>query len=181
MKIYKLSSKSLSIGNVGSFDSPNDVNRVYMMSDWLASKDPQYAEGVTQFSHDNIDLNSGRDFLKESLNYDIVVLHDIFNPLDAGDRNRKGIFSTSPHHKSEIWVNKLASSGADYIFVFGSWGEIGGWWLGDIPGYDKIKGSSEYQTVYRNQSLPPIKIEEEKPIDWDSANLDWLKDLDSNI
>jgi len=178
MKIYKIANKSLTIGNVGSFESANDTNRIYMVSDWLANKDQEYAKDITNFSHDNIDLNRGRDFLKEGKTYDIVILHDIFNPSDAVDSKKQGIFSTSPHHRSEIWVSRLASTGADYIFVFGSWTEVGGWWLGEIPGYDMIKGRSEYQTVYRSKSLPPVEIESDKPIDWDKVDTTWLEKLE---
>jgi hypothetical protein len=173
MKIYKLSGKVLNVANVGGFGSINDRIRLDMASDWLSYNDPDYSENI-KFSHDNIDLNSGRDFLKESKSYNIVILHDIFNPVGENDLSR-GIFSVSPDHNADSWVKRLASTGADYIFVFGSWTEVGGWWLGDIPGYDKTYGTSEYQTIYRNKKLPPIEIKPKKKIDWDKVNFSFLK------
>jgi hypothetical protein len=176
MKIFRISnqtSKTITIGNIGSFGSLNDQNRLYMVDDWLFRNDPEYVDGAS-YSHDNVDLNHGRDFLRESKSYNVIVLHDIYNPVDDVDRQKGGIFSVSPHHGPGQWVQKLAASGADYIFVFGSWGEIGGWWLGEIPGYDTIRGRNEYKTVYRNQKLPPVNIEEEKPIDWENFDISWL-------
>lgn len=170
MKIYKLSGRNLSVANVGGFNSLNDKNRMYMVSDWLFSNDPEYSNDIV-FKEDNIDLNVNRDFLKEANVYDLVILHDIYNQFEF---RGQGIFSMSDGHNVANWLKRLVSTNADYIFVFGSWGEVGGWWLGNIPGYKKYEGKSEYQTVYRKESLLPIEVKEKKPIEWDKIDISWL-------
>ena len=175
MKIYKLSNKLLGVASVGSTDGYQDSMRIKMFSGWLESKDPEYFKGAT-FFYDNIDLNRGRDFLKESKTYDIVILHHIFNPQDRTGLET-GKFSRSPEHKVNNWIRRLQSTGADYIFVYGSVGEVAPWWLGNITGYNLIQDYNGYQSIYRNSSLPPIETPHNSYIDWDKVDVSWMEEL----
>lgn len=173
-EIWKLAGKTLNIGNVGSFDNENDRNRLYMVDGWLRRNDPKYLEGVS-YGNDHIDLNNGRDFLKESKTYDMVILQHVYNPTDSKDL-KEGIYRISPNHTSINWVKRLQATNADYIFVSGGYSEVGAWWLGSIPGYDLVD-NNDYLSVYRKQGLPPITIEPPKRIKWDEVDVSWMKDL----
>lgn len=176
MKIYRISNSSVSVANVGASGTSGDENRCYMAASWLSKNDPVYSENIT-FSYDNINLIYGRDFLKENKRYDIVILHHIFNPIDRKD-NGAGVFSISPLQSVENWTRRLLNTGADYIFSYGSYGEVSAGWLGDIPGYNCHIGHDGYEGVFRSQKLPDINVEINRTIDWDKVDVSWLNDLE---
>jgi hypothetical protein len=91
---------------------------------------------------DFIDLNDGRDFLAEDHEYDIVILHMVYCPLDPiSNSYRFGPGSSSPfqtsfRHTKEAWRCRLVSTGARHIFTFGDFDEVSGEYLGAIDGYE---------------------------------------------
>ena len=145
MKIYRIAQSTITVANVGATGSELDSMRLetvvlrYLLDNpnFELSEIDEASEYMIppNMSIDDVDLNQGRDFLKESLSYDIVVLNYIFNPTKDFQGISTGEFQRSDVHSREEWVRRLASTGAKLIFVFGEFGEIGGWWLGNISGY----------------------------------------------
>lgn len=94
---------------------------------------------------DIINLNLGRDFLKEDKEYDYVILNYIFDPGDkpnaaylafqVGDE-----FNTSKLQSPKAWNKRLKSTKAKKIFIFsgGDKGsEVDGRYIGPIEGYNQ--------------------------------------------
>ena len=112
------------------------------ISDYLHKHYPELdLRGLTP---DFIDLNDGRDFLKENQQYDIVALMRVFHPM-GGDssvqhyqRDRgESMFRLSSLHTPENWKKRLQQTGAKIIFAFGDSTDcVEGDYVGSIPGYE---------------------------------------------
>lgn len=98
---------------------------------------------------DFINLAQGRDFLEEQGTYDIVILCWVFGPTTY--RGTEGGLNVSKKHTSEEWKTRLTATGAKYIFAFGDETEVGGEYLGSIPGYH-INIVSSSATVYSREA-----------------------------
>jgi hypothetical protein len=97
---------------------------------------------------DIIDLNGGRDFLKEERKYDIVCLHYIFaldiRTLSQSEKHTALIlgvqqYTVSDIHTPENWRKRLISTEAKSIIVYGQIecdSEVNYKYLGEIDGYD---------------------------------------------
>lgn len=162
MRIYQIAQAAqrhvFSLAAVGGGDkSINDQAYAIIMQDYVA----KHVVGTPEvpiydnfsFNIDYIDLNRGRDFLEESGTYDLVALLNVFNPDEEDEDDystQRGDYRLSTSHSSEEWVRRLASTGAGYIFVFGSQSgfSISGDYLGSIPGYQIHIEQRGFLTVY---------------------------------
>ena len=97
--------------------------------------------------HDYIDLNEGRDFLTEDKTYGIVILHYLYNPPFKEEIRETGFFAISPFHTKERWQERIVSTNAKHVFAIGSFGEVGGEYLGVLDGYSKTI-YDEMTTIY---------------------------------
>lgn len=103
-----------------------------------------HLEGApTRAQVDTISLEGGRDFLKESKTYDVVIILHILNRLGddqvGGDQTfRTGAAAVSAIQSPDTWRDRLVRTNARVIFAFGApEGEVGGNYLGEISGYTK--------------------------------------------
>jgi hypothetical protein len=138
--------KGARIAHVGASLGTNPENQIWADSDelhvrlvWEWLDRFGFGDMMINTDDDFIDLHDGRDFLQENAEYDIVILHSVYNPVDYHRKSYEGqssIFRVSPLHDRENWVNRLMNTGAKYIFTFGSGSEVDGEFLGEIPGYD---------------------------------------------
>jgi len=143
---------------VGASADPNSQERqTYSDSDrWMLNAIADYMMkhhpdvDLGNIEPDFIDLNDGRDFLKESKTYDMVALMRVFHPM-GGDysvryhqRQGPGLFRLSSDHTAEHWNRRLKGTGAKLIFAFGDSTDcVTGEYVGPIQGYQgPIKGSS---------------------------------------
>lgn len=131
-----------------------DIGRWLTAVDWLLkNKVP-----ISRLNHDVVNLDYGRDFLREDKRYHMVVMHDIYDGKVALEqqigyftRAARKVLQTSPLQSPEAWVQRLAATQAEYIFVFEMQIScLNGWKLGDIPGYITAHRDTEY-TVYRKE------------------------------
>jgi hypothetical protein len=130
--------------NVGYTKSSNDGSRLFDVLQWFMDHGKMHGGKLVD---DCIDLNKGRDFLQEDAEYDIVILHYIFNPPTdranweqvAGKNftaKQRKAFLNSTDHSSERWNRRLKATNAQYIFVFFSYStEVGYDYIGAIEGY----------------------------------------------
>ena len=91
--------------------------------------------------HDVVNLVSGRDFLAEHRQYDLVILHNLFDPSkpDGMIAVEKIVPEkhASPIHSVAQWRRRLVEAKASYIFVFECRANVfSGAVLGAVPGYD---------------------------------------------
>jgi hypothetical protein len=112
--------------------------------------------------HDFIDLNKGRDFLKEDKTYDIIVLIYIFL-YSSEEMKDDGLYhpndpltKTSPLHTKENWRKRLLASQAKDILIFGLYedSEITGKYIGNLSGYvateiELRRSDTIYKRVWR--------------------------------
>lgn len=108
----------LYFGNVGTYENDQYWSFYYqIVIDWLSENDPEYI-AKKEFNHDNIDLNNGRDFLKEKTSYSIIILCNLYNPPESmRTTDQMGDFALSDLHTEKNWSSRLAQSGAKYIFI----------------------------------------------------------------
>jgi hypothetical protein len=145
---------ALRIAEVGAFKRRSQEDMVRRMAALIEilELDPDFAHRKKKF--ETINLVDGRDFLRETDVYDMVIVHSVLSPsvgLVRMPGNKE--LMTSPDHTVEVWVNRLVSTGAKYIVVCeGQPYTLSGRELGDLPGYDVVK-SDERLTVYKNESL----------------------------
>ena len=112
---------------------------------WLMKHDSSCLS--ESFVHDYIDLNEGRDFLTEDETYGIVILHYLYNPPIKEEIKETGFFAISPFHTKERWQKRIVSTNAKHVFAIGSFGEVGGEYLGALDGYSKTV-HDEMITIY---------------------------------
>lgn len=108
---------------------------------------------------DLIDLRNGRDFLKETGKYDVVVLCYIFLSTLEEQRNDPLYPLTrldpthlvSPLHSPETWRRRLLTCEAREILVFGYYtgSEVTGEYLGELSGYKQTVIEEEQGTIWR--------------------------------
>jgi len=73
------------------------------------------------------------------MTYDVVVTLPWLSVLGTNRAADKGAAAVSDVQSPENWRNRLVQSNARAIFAFGApQGEIGGDYLGELPGYLKI-------------------------------------------
>ena len=147
----ELHNRTIGIAHVGSYDCGYDKQRLEVFMKWLERERPEYTKQIRQISHDHIDLNFDRDFLKERSTYDIVILQHVFTPhghLRDSYIGKHGYFQISPLHSPENWAARLSSTKADFIVMFGSFGEVSSSWVGGIPGYDFVPCEVYDMSVY---------------------------------
>jgi hypothetical protein len=145
-------SADITVAEVGAFKrrSREDVIRRTAALIEILELDPEFASRKKQF--EVINLFEGRDFLRETDTYDMVIVHSVLSP-SVGLTRFKGNkeLMTSPDHTVEVWRNRLVSTGAKYIVVCeGQPYTLSGRELGELPGYDLLK-SDEWLTVYKNK------------------------------
>ena len=172
--IKHASADQLSVACVGYAENQNDRNMIDIMAGWLIKNEPELIDN--QFVYDHISLHKGRDFLKEGKQYDIVLLLSIYNPSTPEENRPGSTFERSDIHNEEEWKRALVESGADYIFAFGDYQEVSGFFLGDIPSYAKSDFQGGWLTVYSKDN----KEYEEEAIDWEEADLGWIEEFSEN-
>jgi hypothetical protein len=142
--------KILSIGHVGAYKrfSQADQGRHIHCVAWLLRNDRDFLS-QTKWKHDSINLKYNRDFLKEDLCYDIVIVHSIFHtewPVVKKYRDKAKI---SVKHTIDNWRQRLISTSATYLFICeGQPFSLSGYNLGVINGY-KIKYQDHMVTIYK--------------------------------
>jgi hypothetical protein len=161
----EINPSSLRLGLVGWEGSGTDRSMLRWAGDYLSSTeersydrfdqeskwgtatnyDADIAERWEDADKDFINLAQGRDFLEESGTYDVVILCWIFGPTTY--RGTEGVLNVSKKHTPEEWKARLVATGAKYIFAFGNKTEVGGHYLGSIPGY-RTTTLSPSATVY---------------------------------
>jgi len=106
----------------------------------------QILQSLKPTSYDFIDLNRGRDFLKESKRYDIVVLIYIFIGIDKDEIENEPMYffndpltKVSDLHSQENWRQRLLDTEAREILIFGynPYSEISGDYIGELDSYEK--------------------------------------------
>ena len=109
---------------------------------------------------DIINLDYGRDFLRERKRYATVIVHSVFHsnrttfkPLSMAEQmvgQRYGV-KQSPCHSIAAWCDRLVATRAQMIVV---WElvpfALNGWQLGDLPDY-RITHRDHRVTVYRRK------------------------------
>lgn len=143
---------TIQIGNVGG-EVGDSETRTYLdaLASWVIKNDSDLAERwIDSHKHDYIDLNQGRDFLKESKQYDVVALHNLYHPGGGEDEKRSGYYAVSPQHTAQNWRRRLVSTGAELIGVFGV--DWGGDAIGDLPGYTRIRRHGD-MSVYMKDKI----------------------------
>ena len=136
MNWYKISNKVFSVAHVGH--SGENGCPALTLVDWIDTHIPEMKD--IQLKHDYIDLNKGRDFLKEGNTYDFVLLEYVY--LGITRNQKEGYFAQSNLQTPENWRKRLQNTNAKVIFAFGSWTEVSGSYIGNIPGYEKRDISS---------------------------------------
>lgn len=162
-KPIRLYNRKLKVANVGGLQTMFDTSRSAWVARWLLKNDPDLQEARDSFANkreiyifdkklvkecfqeDDIDLNFNRDFLKENIKYDIVILQHIYN---GSGEDQYGEFRKSDYHSRENWIKRLITTNARYIFAFGGWTEVGGVFLQDIPGYTWNDSGDSDITIY---------------------------------
>jgi hypothetical protein len=145
--------KPLQIAEVGAFKrrSREDASRRMAALMEIFEIDPDFTYQTKKF--EAINLVDGRDFLRETATYDMVIVHSILSPSVGLTRMRDNReLMTSPDHSVEVWRNRLVSTGAKYIVLCtGQPYSLGRWDLGELPGYTVLK-DDEWLAVYKKKS-----------------------------
>lgn len=131
---------------VGFTRSYNDLQWLEKARVWAAAHEPAVAEAWTTATQSVFDLrgDSGRNFLDDAGEYEVVVLFAIYNPPTESPDFRKalgrrsGQTSLAPNHSRERWTHRLSGTGARILFVFRREDSVDGRWLGEIDRYEKL-------------------------------------------
>ena len=115
--------------------------------------------------HDYIDLNEGRDFLKESRKYDIVILHNLYHPTSGEAPRHEGFYGVSPQHNIATWRRRLAATGATVIAALGDFAYPE---IRDIPGY-KTYQDKGVRTYYVKEGAARKATSSNDPIENERA------------
>lgn len=130
--------------HVGSTESDDDHERTVDV-EWTMQEALNQVELDLFEDADFISLDDGRDFLKEDVKYDVVILHHIYQHPGQG---HKGVHGTSPFHAPDVWRARLAGTNAGWIFAYGGSTEVSGGYLNEIPGYEMLS-YDHIKAVYR--------------------------------
>ena len=130
---------AVAVAQVGFTRSDEDRDRWLAARIWLGRTDSAFTERLCAAQRartlvqDVIDLHASppRDFLKEQERYDVVVVHNLWDGYAVEDCS--GGDAQSPHHDLGNWRSRLQSTGARYIFLFGSDFNIA-----SLQGYESI-------------------------------------------
>lgn len=156
----------MNIALVGFTNSYNDRQWLDMARAFLARHDPPCAWTDPQPHVFDLRGPHGRNFLDDRGQYDIVILFAIYNPPTGSRRLTKslgrhvGQTALAANHARETWAERLAKTGARYLFVFRRPDSVTGEWLGEIPCYTKrpdqpgVFGVSIYQHNHHHASTP---------------------------
>lgn len=115
-----------------------------MAGAWMAERDPAMPWETATRSVFDLRGQSGRNFLDDRGEYDIVVLFAIYNPpmqsaeFQRALGRRSGQTSLAINHSRENWTAHLSRTKAKYLFVFRRDDSIDGEWLGEIDRYEKL-------------------------------------------
>lgn len=150
----------LRVAQVGAFkkSSMGDMSRTIMAMMWLVDHKALDIKGRVR--HDPVNLKYGRDFLQETEQYDIVIVHCIFDvkphelsaiPVLLRDKLIPEVARVSPLHSIVRWRARLLTTRAEYIFVFEDLPKsINGWKIGDLVGY-KMAHRDPMFTAYKRK------------------------------
>lgn len=146
--------RTFNVAHVGAFKkrSEDDVGRTIEAITRVGKYDREMWHGRRSV-HDVINLKDGRDFLKETRRYDLVITHSIFHPkvVQIPKRVCKELL-LSERHSEENWRRRLVSTGAAYLVICeGQPMSLSGWHLGDIDGYEILE-RDHLITVYRKRT-----------------------------
>lgn len=127
------------------------MDRIFKVMEWLDDYDQE--ELIAQARPDWIDLRHGRDFLRETGKYEIVVLHFLFRggfrQPAAHDAHDNIQLCVSPLSSWAFWRHRLVQTGAKFIFAFGGLAEVGGTFIVNLDGYRSIKVEEEFWVFER--------------------------------
>lgn len=152
--------ETITVAQVGSFKrrSSDDSIRWMRTVTWLLHHESEIMS-KTKFKHDVVNLKYGRDFLREEMKYDIVLLHSIFDPgprpsaVGAVNISKWKETLISTVHNDERWRWRLVNTEAEYIFIWETYPmSINGWAIGELQGYKILHRDWEY-TVYRKEVM----------------------------
>jgi len=135
------------IAHVGAFKrfSSNDVRRITVALHWLVTHKIELGKPV----HDIINLHYGRDFLRETLEYDIVIIHSVFSHYFPAKSNDAG---TSEMHDMPHWIDRLLSTKAKVIFLFSDQpNSLSDGHIGKLTGYQKVESPEEDLAIYERK------------------------------
>lgn len=143
-------SSRLRVAHVGSYDLPEDHWQAIKVYDWLFAHLPTFVV-EPPLEHDTINLDFGRDFLRESKAYDLVIVHHVWNAPPVRGRPQPGTFNVSSRHSRAAWRDRLVSTQARVIACVGDEDEVAGDYLGNLPGYKRVQEKG--LTMYVRDSL----------------------------
>lgn len=126
-----------SCAHVGNTESEHDYRETVDAETWLAHYlNIDEDDGADFYTlADSFDLNEGRDFFDNVREFQIVLLHRVYQrPNDA----RSGPLLLSPRHKPEAWRTALDRARPKFIFAYGGTNEVSGGYLQEIPDYKMI-------------------------------------------
>ena len=182
---------SPAVAHVGCTGTDEDRDRRLEIAIWLRRNDAEFYRAWFEpgpepsVIEDFIDLNGKppRDFLLEDLHYEVVVTHNLWGFPSESELGGYGPASASVHHGEAQWRQRLESSGARYIFLFGSDFSVGNL-SRDLQGYDSyFVPSTLFLTVMvahpRARQLTAAK-ERISYRDMTGARLEHLPDLIGN-
>lgn len=118
---------------MGDIGSNTDISMTTEAFKFLAINDPELIRN--NIVHDYIDINYGRDFLKENGSYDVVILQYVYGPAKLSYGDMAGDLAISEHHSQGRWRERLLESGAKYIIAFGGGTEVAHRFIGELSGY----------------------------------------------
>lgn len=134
----------MNIALVGFTRSYNDQQWLQMAAAWIATNDPAVPWSAANQSVFDLRGETGRNFLDDPGEYDIVILFAIYNPpmqspeFQKALGRRRGQTSLAINHSRENWAHRLARTKAKYLFVFRRDDSVDGEWLGEIDQYQKL-------------------------------------------
>lgn len=104
---------------------------------------------------DIIDLKDGRDFLKETEEYDIAILYYVYRNLGRPDvlTGLPNYFAVSELNSWSNWLKRLISTKASTIILFGNKAEISSSFIGPIPNYKLEELKEEKLAIYTHQKI----------------------------
>ena len=182
---------SPTVAHVGYTSTDEDRDRLIETSIWLRRNDTELYRAwfepcaEPRAVEDFIDLNSKppRDFLLEDLRYDAVLIHNLWGFPSESELGGHGPASASLHHGEEQWRRRLESSGARYIFLFGSDFSVGNLG-GNLHGYDDyfVPSTSFLNVMVAHSRRPHVTaaVERISYRDMTGARLEHLPELLGN-
>jgi hypothetical protein len=144
------------VGANVKYPSHVDMGGIRVIVDWVKRQSGHYlSPELSLWQHsDIINLHEGRDFLRETHRYEIVILFSIHHPTKdpVEDFVNDGTeLCLSPQHSLEAWRQRLIQTDAHVIYVTRmKTHTISGRNLGELAGYTRLSVSREL-TVYQRK------------------------------